>query len=168
MKENNANDVIKVAFYKGTRPGIKGVYNIGVRAWTRSDYSHVELIFPDGQAASSSAEDGGVRYKDIVFDSNHWDILELPASIFKARAEDWFDAHLGEGYDFWGNVHFVVGFVGGNKKRWFCSEAVGAALGIPTPERLDPGTLYAVVKALADLYSATLASVHDTTALQVA
>lgn len=165
MKEN---DVIKIAFYKGTRPGIKGVYNIGVRAWTRSDYSHVELIFPNGQAASSSAEDGGVRYNDIDFDAKNWDILTLPAALFEARARNWFDEHEGEGYDFLGNVHFVIGFVGGTKKRWFCSEAVGTALGIPASERLDPGTLYAVVKALAELYANTLALTANTGTLHAA
>ena len=51
----------KAAFYKGTHPGVAGIYNRLVRWWTRSPYSHVELIFFDGgsgadsQAASSSS-----------------------------------------------------------------------------------------------------------------
>jgi len=162
------DEVIKVAFYKGTRPGIKGIYNIGVRKWTRSPYSHVELIFPDGEAASSSAEDGGVRFKTIEFDPANWDIIELPAALYAQAAYNWFAIHEHEGYDYWGNAHFVVSIIGGNRRRWFCSEAVAAALGIKTPERFDPGSLYAIVKAMADQYKATLNMVAQTGSLQAA
>lgn len=43
------------AFYKSTRPGWTGLYNRIIRWWERGDYSHCELIFSDGLAASSSS-----------------------------------------------------------------------------------------------------------------
>ena len=143
----------KAAFYKGTHPGMAGIYNRLVRWWTRSPYSHVELIFFDGgpgadsHAASSSYMDGGVRFKVIAFDPTLWDFVDLPDSL-ALPALAWFDKHDGAAYDLLGNVHFVLSAVGDDKQKWFCSEAVAAALGIPDPERFDPGTLHAALTFL--------------------
>jgi hypothetical protein len=143
----------RAAFYKGTHAGMPGVYNRLVRWWTRSPYSHVELIFFDGgpggdsQAASSSYMDGGVRFKWFTFDPVLWDFVDLPdALILPALA--WFDAYEGAAYDLLGNVHFVLSAVGDDRRKWFCSEAVAAALGMPDPERFDPGTLHAALTFL--------------------
>jgi len=135
---------MKVAFYKGTHAGLPGIYNRLVRWWTRSQYSHAELVFEDGQAASSSAMDGGVRLKVIEFDPALWDFVPVPAGLAPA-ARTWFAEHAGEAYDMLGNLHFVISAVGDDKRKWFCSEAVAAALGIPDPERFDPGTLHAAL-----------------------
>jgi hypothetical protein len=131
---------MKAAFYKGTHPGLPGIYNRLVRWWTRSPYSHVELVFDDGQAASSSAMDGGVRFKAIDFDPALWDFVDLPAALAPA-ARTWFNAHGGQGYDYLGNAHFVLAPIEGEKRRWFCSEAVAASLGMSEPWRFDPGAL---------------------------
>jgi hypothetical protein len=135
---------LRAAFYKGTHAGLPGVYNRLVRWWTRSPYSHAELIFADGMAASSSYMDGGVRFKAIDFDPALWDFVDLPDHLAPA-AIDWFDAHLGDAYDLLGNLHFVVSPVCDDKRKWFCSEAIGAALGVPDPWRFDPGTLHAAL-----------------------
>ena len=131
---------LRVALYKGTRPGVPGIYNRLVRWWTSSDYSHVELILPTGRAWSASFADGGVRSKLIDFNPAHWDFVDLPAEL-EGRAVEWFKAHRGAKYDVLGNVRFVLGPIRQGKKRWFCSEAVAAALGLPNPWRYDPGTL---------------------------
>ena len=141
--------ILRAAFYRGTHAGLPGVYNRLVRWWTRSQYSHVELVFIQGTgnrayAASASKMDGGVRGKAIDFDPSRWDFVDLPDELWNA-AWEWFDAHDGQGYDILGNVHFVLGAVGDDKARWFCSEAVAAALGMPNPERFDPGTLHAAL-----------------------
>ena len=135
---------MKVAFYKGTHAGLPGVYNRLIRWWTRSPYSHAELVFDNGQAASASSMDGGVRFKAIEFDPALWDFVSVPAGLALA-ARDWFTQHQGEAYDLLGNLHFVIGAVGDDKRKWFCSEAVAAALGMPNPERFDPGTLHAAL-----------------------
>ncbi|WP_371767479.1 hypothetical protein [Massilia sp.] len=141
---------MKAAFYKGTHAGMPGIYNRLVRWWTRSPYSHVELIFFDGgpdddcQAASASYMDGGVRFKWFAFDPALWDFVDLPGYL-ALPALRWFDDHEGDAYDLVGNVHFVFSPVGDDKRKWFCSEAVASALGMPNPERFDPGTLYAAL-----------------------
>lgn len=142
--ERTCMNKLRVAFYKGTHPGLPGVYNRLVRWWTRSPYSHAELVFASGHAASSSAMDGGVRFKVIDFEPERWDFVDVPAGLARA-AWQWFEAHEGQAYDLLGNLHFVISAVGDDKRKWFCSEAVAAALGMPDPERFDPGTLHAAL-----------------------
>jgi hypothetical protein len=145
--------MLRAAFYKGTHAGLPGIYNRLVRWWTRSPYSHVELIFMEGPrtgrglAFSASYMDGGVRDKAIDFDPQKWDFVDLPHEL-REQAWDWFCAHEGQGYDLLGNLHFILSAVGDDKRRWFCSEAVAAALGMPNPERFDPGTLRAALTFL--------------------
>lgn len=131
---------LRAAFYKGTRPGLAGLYNRLVRWWTRSPYSHVELVFSTGHAASASFEDGGVRFKVIDFDPARWDFVHLPGHL-EAGAFAWFEQHRGNQYDLIGNLHFIASPVKHDKNKWFCSEAVAAALGLTDPWRFSPATL---------------------------
>lgn len=119
-----------VAFYKGNRPGVAGLYNRLGRFLDRGPYSHCELVFSDGVSASSSFMDGGVRFKQIGYSSaGNWDFLQLPAKYnLEARARAWFELHDGTGYDVWGNIRFGIGFARDSADKWFCSEAVVAAL----------------------------------------
>jgi hypothetical protein len=136
----------RAAFYKGTRPGLPGIYNRGVRHWTHSKYSHVELIFSDGVSWSSSFEDGGVRSKEINYSSDDWDFIELPPWM-EDGARRWFEQHKGWHYDLAGNVHFVFFFVRGAQRKVFCSEAIAEALGLREGYRFDPGTLHVVLSS---------------------
>jgi len=140
----------KAAFYKGKVSGRSGLWGRVIRWWTRSPYSHVELIFYDGgprgksQAASSSREDGGVRFSWFTFDPALWDFVDLPDAL-ALPALQWFRDHEFQPYDVLGDIHFVLSPFGDDKRKWFCSEAVAAALGMPNPERFDPGTLHAAL-----------------------
>lgn len=138
----------KIAFYKGTRPGLAGIYSYGVRFITKSIYSHCEVIFSDGMSASSSFSDGGVRFKEIEYEPERWDIIELPSANEDA-VRKWFKDHEHAKYDLLGNLHFIFGFIGNSNGKWFCSEAIAEALDIPNAWRFDPGTLHAAVSALA-------------------
>lgn len=130
----------RLAMYKGTRPGLAGIYNRLVRWWTRSPYSHCELVFSDGISASSSIEDSGVRFKWIEFEPDHWDFIALPAHLEEA-AYAWFNEHRGKPYDLRGNIQFIAARVREGRRGWFCSEAVAASLGMSEPWRYDPATL---------------------------
>lgn len=131
---------MRLALYKGTRPGIPGLYNRLVRWWTRSKFSHAELIFGDGMAASSSFADGGVRFKRIDFDPAHWDFVDVAGD--EAAARQWFTDRVGAGYDLLGNVGFVLGFVRDASDKWSCAESIAAALGYPDPWRYSPAILH--------------------------
>jgi len=132
------------AFYRGTRPGLGGLYNWAVRKRGRGPYSHCELVFSDGMSGSASFMDGGVRLKKIKYDSSRWDFIELPAELEDA-ARKYFEARLGWKYDLMGNLHLTIGFVKHSVKKLFCSEADAAALGIEDPWRFEPNALWCVL-----------------------
>jgi len=71
---------MKLAFYKGTKKGISGVYNKGVRWIEDGKFSHVEMIFSNGLSGSASFMDGGVRYKKIDYSVHptDWEIVDCP------------------------------------------------------------------------------------------
>ena len=135
--------MVKVAFYKGkTR-----FFNKAVAWWTRGPYSHCELIV-SGHSYSSSFLDGGVRVKDIVYDPDHWDIVDVPWANAE-KAVEWFQDHMGQGYDVVGLVGFVARRVEDDRNKYFCSEAVAASLGLADAWRFDPNTLYPVLALMA-------------------
>lgn len=134
----------RAAFYKGTRPGLPGIYNRVVRWWTRSKYSHMELVFSDGLSASSSFEDGGVRFKQINYTSGDWDFRELPQWM-EAPARRFFEERDGWDYDTWGQLHFIIFRIRGAARRLFCSAAGLGALMIEEAYRYSPGDAYLIL-----------------------
>ena len=131
----------QLALYKHTRPGLQGIYSRLVRLIDRGPYSHCELVFSSGLSASSSFTDGGVRFKRIAFDPDHWDFTPLPEQL-EGKALDWFVAHKGDKYDLMGNLRFVAPYaVADSRRKWFCSEAAAAALGFSNPWRYGPNGL---------------------------
>ena len=139
---------MRLALYKGTRPGWQGLYSRLVRWLDGGLYSHCELVFADGVSASSSYIDDGVRFKLIDYRPEHWDFIDLPASL-EDSARDWFRSHSRQPYDLWGNVRFAFGFARESKGAWFCSEAVMAALGFKEAYRYGPSGMVDVVNKIA-------------------
>jgi hypothetical protein len=139
--------MMKVAFYKSTRLGLRGIYNRLVRGWECGRYSHCELIFGDGLSASSSFEDGGVRFKRIEFHPDRWDIIEVPwADELFARA--WFIRNEGKAYNIIGNLHFLVGFILWHDDKKFCSQAILESLGIEDAWRFGPNAAEAMIRSI--------------------
>ena len=89
--------LIYLAVYKGEGK----LFNRLIRLWTRSRYSHCELVMPDGRWLSASAMDGGVRAKHIELDFEHWELIPLPWADAKL-IESVFARHEGKGYDWLG------------------------------------------------------------------
>lgn len=135
---------MQIAFYRGrTR-----LFNRLVAWWLRGPYSHCELLtqaLGDGRylCASASFMDGGVRLKAMDLHPDRWDIVSVNADASQAR--EWFYRHQGEGYDVPGLLGFVWRRAENDQKRWFCSEAVAAALGYADAWRFDPCALYAAL-----------------------
>jgi hypothetical protein len=135
------------ASYKGTRPGLAGVYNRLVRFVDNGPYSHGELVFSDGMSASASWMDDGVRFKQINFNPALWDFIDLPPEK-EAAARQWFIDHEGEPYDLPGNLRFFCGIIREADRGWFCSEAKAAALGLTEPWRYGPNGLVNILREL--------------------
>jgi hypothetical protein len=139
---------MKIASYKSIRPGLSGIFSRLVRWWTNSQYSHTELIFSDGTSASSSFIDGGVRFKEISYDNDHWDFIELPESFNETAARLWFIQNENKKYDVLGLVGFVWKRGTQNKNKFYCNESIGEALGIKDSWRFDPGSFAVVMQEI--------------------
>jgi hypothetical protein len=144
---------MKVAFYKGTHSGIKGLFNKLVRWWTSGKYSHVEAVleeYSDGNClcASSSWIDGGVRLKIINFNNdNKWDVIDVP--VFDTdKAKQWFQTNEDMKYDLLGLLGFVFKRGLDDKTKSFCSESVLLSQDIPEANRFDPNSMYVLCQTL--------------------
>lgn len=128
--------MIYLALYKGK--GLIG--NALIRWWTRSPYSHCELVV-DGVAYSSSLMDKGVRSKVIDFKPEHWVMVELP-DFTRQRVLDYYEATKGQRYSWLDLIRSQI--FNGNADEdgaSFCSEWCAAALGLPNPATYSPRTL---------------------------
>ena len=144
---------IYLALYKGRRDGS------GWRVWcaratdwltrvlTRGQYSHCEIAIrlagqdsePQYECYSASLRDGGVRMKVMPLPSAKWDLIALPDSVGERLHSLWKETQ-GQGYDLPGAFGVVFGLPE-NRRRWFCSEWVGKALGLAESWRFSPNDL---------------------------
>lgn len=132
---------IKIAFYKGKGDLLDRL----IRWWTKSGYSHVEIVVSGGlnmasDCISSSFMDKGVRRKQIFLSDAHWEVLDAPGSA--QDVEDWFRQYEGAPYDLMGVSGFLLGPVRDRKRGWFCSEVAAHVMGWIDPWRYTPGVLY--------------------------
>lgn len=137
-----------LAFYKARGDKI----DRAIRWWTRSPYSHVELILSPSKpklgdnvrpAFSSSSRDGGVRTKTITFDLASWDFIPV-AWVDEERVQTAVKRFSGRRYDYLGlAMSQLLNLRRGSAARWFCSEIVAWILNVPAPSSLSPGDLAA-------------------------
>lgn len=150
--------MIYLALYHGHRGGT------GLKVWaarftdgltrilTRGRYSHCELAVRLPETAggqeyecySASLRDKGVRRKTMPLPSAKWDLIALPDSV-GGRLETLWSQTQSQGYDLPGAFGVVFGLPE-NRRRWFCSEWVGAALGLAESWRFSPNDLAAIFK----------------------
>ena len=143
--------------------------------WTGGPYSHVELVFSDGTAFSSSPRDGGVRFKKIE-PSSHWVVVDLKAplremitqnyqrafkpgfnqwddvaSLYEGYIREWCEAQVGKKYDWKAIVgHFFAERDFEDRRAWYCSEVILAAMKrhhlYDGSVRMHPNEMYARVE----------------------
>ena len=122
---------IKIAFYKGKGTWINSI----VRWWTKSIYSHAELILPDGVSwLGISPFLKSAITKRIVFEYNtdKWDLLEIEISEDQYELiMQFFEDTRGQGYDWAGMLlsQFLPCKIK-HRERWYCSEWIAYALRI--------------------------------------
>lgn len=134
--------MVRLALYRGRGDALDAL----IRVWTRSAYSHCEIVLPDGRWVTSSPRDGGVvsRYLDCV--PGEWDFIDLPW-VSVATVESLFEQERGAGYDWIGLLGSQVLPVGiQSSTRWFCSEFCAAVMGFENPQRFSPGALGEVAR----------------------
>jgi len=122
---------IWIAFYKGNGDVINSI----VRWWTKSPYSHSELVLSDAQTwlSISPFVKAKVSSKQkITYNPIEWDFVEVP--LLQAQheiIEQFYDLTKGCGYDWFGMVlSQFLPFHIKQKNRWYCSEWIAYALRI--------------------------------------
>lgn len=132
---------MKVAFYKGTRSGISGLFNMAVRWWLSIPYSHVELLLENGESWSCSLAAKGVRKKRIEYSPEKWDIIDVPSEFKEEDAVRWFTENEGKvNYSILLLVAFVIPVFLHlvPNDREVCCTSIAKALNIPEHRRYDP------------------------------
>ena len=156
---------IKIAFYKG-----KGNWkNKIIRWWTKSPYSHAELILPDGITWVSISpfltSTVSARSAYEVKDLNDWDFLSFdlswrePVKEYQIKQLNNFIGDTnGAKYDWLGMIlSQMMPYLIKHRDRWYCSEWIAHALvkarvvkweqlQIYRTPNLSPGKLYDLLK----------------------
>ena len=151
---------IQIAFYKGTGSWVHKT----IRWWTKSPYSHAELIMPDGKTWISISPFLTSRVAPRIkckVDPNDWDYLTFPLSWRPpvhayqiSQLYKFIDMTQGAKYDWTGMVMSqLCPFLIKRRNKWYCSEWIAHALVnsrivmwddlrlYDTPD-LSPGKLY--------------------------
>lgn len=125
---------MKLAFYKKS----KTLFWKAIRLQQRiqglperyAQYSHVELVFDDWVAFSSSETDGWVRFKHISWKTENWDFIHI--NLSEKKKKKIYDFCKKQEWNRYNKVGiFFAQILNFNKKRkgtWFCSEIVIRAL----------------------------------------
>lgn len=142
---------MKIAFYKGEQTGFVGVYGKFQKKFDSGEFTHCEIVFSDGMAASSSLRDKGVRFKKIDFHPDRWVFIDVSWADEEV-ARQYFTKWEGTPYDLMGNVFFALGFVRGSKDKLFCSEACAEALGLKEGWRYSPNGLYQILMLMSQIH----------------
>lgn len=122
---------IKVAFYKGKGNCLNGI----VRWWTKSNYSHAEIMLPDGITwigISPFLKSKVASRKKLIIDYSEWDFVDIPVNQEQLDIiMEFFEDTEGHGYDWAGMLlsQFLPCKIK-HKKRWYCSEWIAYALRI--------------------------------------
>jgi len=149
---------IKVAFYRGHGNTVNRI----VRWWTKSPYSHAELIMPDGVTWIGISPKGSRLTSRIreTYIPTEWDFIELEVTTEQiAVIKEFFSATENCLYDWTGMIlSQFLPFHIKRKGKWYCSEWIAYALRISCVidwrlikiyDRADlsPAVLYQIIKA---------------------
>ena len=122
---------IKIAFYKG-----RGDWkNKIIRWWTKSPYSHAEMVLPDGVtwlSISPLLSSTVAAREKAAHNADNWDFLEIGIDKEQYRVIlDFFEETEGCRYDWIGMIMSqLLPFNIKRKNKWYCSEWIAYALRI--------------------------------------
>jgi hypothetical protein len=143
---------IKLAFFIG-----KGDYlDKLVRLWTKSKYSHVELVVGDYWYSSNPNHGCVVKQHKSNFNLENWEFIEVQIedNIFKNIFNNFLLKQLGKKYDYLGIfLSHIISLNIHHQHKWFCSELVSEFLlkcgffpEITDSNNFSPEHLYRLIK----------------------
>lgn len=131
---------VRLAFYKKRN----SFFDKAIMWYTKSKYSHVELLVGD-IAYSSSVRDKGVRKWDFEKNANkdNWDIVEIDEKSDLKHIDELYTKTKESAYDLLGILLSQMLPIGIHaKSSYFCSEWCAEALKINNPHKFSPEDLY--------------------------
>jgi len=122
---------IKVAFFKGEGDW----FNRVVRWWTKSPYSHAELVLPNNTtwiSISPFLTSQVAQRKKLSYDVSKWDFVTIKVTEEQLKTIiEFYEQTEGCGYDWIGMLMSqFLPFHIKRKGRWYCSEWIAYALRI--------------------------------------
>ena len=148
---------IKIAFYKGSGD----LFNKIVRWWTKSQYSHVELVLPDHKTWIRIGPFSSSKLCAITkekWDPKNWDFVEITVTPDQVNTiKEFFERTKGCKYDWWGMIlSHLVPFKVKQRGKWYCSEWIAHALRVSRVidwkkariferAKISPSTLYEII-----------------------
>jgi len=131
---------VTLAFYKA-----KGsLMDKAIRIWTKSKYSHVEVIYSGKSYGNIPGEDMSVRSRVHSYNTNSWDLVHIDIDIdyfleFYEKTKDY-------KYD-WVGIFLsqIFPFNTDQRKKFFCSEWAAEACQLCEKgkgNRYSPGEVY--------------------------
>ena len=163
----NSEEYVTIAFYKNGKSLIHKI----IRWWSKSDYSHAELIMPDSVTWVSISPFSNSRVNLKIktkYKEGCWDFIKIPLNPRQPVREyqlkqlyKFIEDTQGLKYDWTGMILSQFGpFIVKNKNKWYCSEWIAHALQYSriimwddiktynTPD-MSPGKLYNILKNFA-------------------
>lgn len=160
-----SNNSVRIAFYKG---GSKLRHRI-ISWWTKSKYTHAELILPDNMTWVSITP--FLQSKVLLrvkrnYNPEKWNIIEIPLNPREAvkiyqldQLYRFIEETQGLKYDWIGMILSQFGpYTVKNKNKWYCSEWIAHALqysrivmwhdiSIYNTPNMSPGKLYDILSS---------------------
>ena len=98
--------------------------------WRYNRYTHIELIFEDWQAFSSSELDKWVRFKQIDFKQENWDFIDIEVSEKKYnKVLEFCESKTWNEYNWYGIIFAQIFNLNWKwNEDYFCSEIVTRVL----------------------------------------
>ena len=113
-----------LAFKKTDSKGKVGLFSKLIKWWTKSDYSHVEIILRE-KWISSNSHLGGVTVRELGPLKDNWDYVEVKVNGMRERpVNEFIESQSDKKYDWSGIVWAQVFHItrGERQNKWFCSE----------------------------------------------
>ncbi|MEA2028956.1 MAG: hypothetical protein U9N49_08270 [Campylobacterota bacterium] len=136
---------MKIASYKAFQSHGRLLDKVIARL-TRGQYSHTEIIFSNGQSFSISPREKKIRFKEIDFKEERWNIIELDITEEDEKKLYNYAVMLEQktfSYDYTGAIFSIVPLCIQKANKFFCSElAVKVLNKVEAFWHLNDGCLY--------------------------
>lgn len=135
-----------------------GLISAIVRWYTKSEYSHIEMIIGDKWIASGNPAGEGVTIKELrPLDYDGWDYYNIEVDGRKTKKiMKFLESQVGTDYD-WAGTFFggTLDYNIDDKSKWYCSELVAEVLkmyGVKEYQNIQtakvtPDDIYQIIKA---------------------